>query len=159
MGQLGVALLTVLVVLAFGGRRPVANSVLANVLTGFAYLQVMGGVLVSAVGQRSVRELAARRTSDAASLEPPSHVGGVPQADRKVALHQALLTGVMFATPIWFLAFAWLTGQTPATLAGLALALALGYGMGLLQLRPLSRAIARPAAAPVRSAAATRAGG
>jgi hypothetical protein len=63
---------------------------------------------------------------------------------RSAALSNALLSAVLLSTPAWFGAFAWVTGQTPATLVGIAGMTMSGYAFGVLQAGPLARAVTVP---------------
>lgn len=71
---------------------------------------------------------------------------------RSAALSNALLSAVLLSTPAWFGAFAWVTGQTAATLVGIAGMTLSGYAFGVLQAGPLARAVTvAPAARPASS--------
>ena len=70
---------------------------------------------------------------------------------RSAALSNALLSAVLLSTPAWFGAFAWVTGQAPAALVGIAGMTLSGYAFGVLQAGPLARAVTvapAPASAP-----------
>ncbi len=122
------------------GRQDNPNEILSWVLIGAAFLHLMLGVLVLSFGLQSTVRQRARAISPK-DAEAPVDQKKMVQSIRQGGLSRALLGAILLTIPGWFLAFAWLTGQTQGTLAAIGLALVLGYLLGLFQMRPLARAL------------------
>lgn len=149
VGHVAVVTVVAVAIALVAGRQDAPNALLTWVLLAVAYGNLAVATLIAAVGQRAARQ----------GVDRPSHADDVRadqagpdrarrHAQRQSALAQTLFVTVLLTTPGWFLAFAWLTGQPLGTLLALMLALASGYGVGLLQVRPIANALADHPSAP-----------
>lgn len=147
--HLGVITLVTLAAALLAGRQDAPNPLLTWVLLIAAYGNLFLAILIANVGQSAARRSAVTTTNpDAVREEDSKAQRDRRHALRRSALAQTLFTTVLLTTPGWFLAFAWLTGQPLGTLLALILGLTLGYAFGLLQVRPLARALSQSREVP-----------
>ncbi|MDR9390461.1 MAG: hypothetical protein RI554_00360 [Trueperaceae bacterium] len=133
-------------VVTLAGRQDAPSGVVAATLLTASYLHLAIGVAAAVGGTQAAARTAARWRDGAphradAPADPSTADGPTLTTVRRAGLSAALLGGLLLAVPAWFLAFAWATGQGAGTLVGTAAALALGYALGLLQVRRIGRAV------------------
>lgn len=154
-GQAVAAALVAGVAVALAGAQEAPSGWVAGVALAASTGQLLLGVAITAVGVRTAGRAARRLGAwpPASADAPPAAADPTTEASRARRLHAArsaalslsLLAAVLLSTPAWFAAFAWATGQGPATLAGIGALLAVGYAFGTLQLGALARSVTAPA--------------
>lgn len=154
-GQVAVATLVAGVLTVVAGRQDGASGWVAAVTLLGSLGQVLLGIGLTAAGVRQTGRAARRLRLDRPDAGEPGDEEERPddgperrlRVARTAAMSNALLSAVLLSTPAWFGAFAWVTGQTAATLVGIAGLTMTGYAFGVLQLGPLARAVTLAATA------------
>jgi hypothetical protein len=165
--QVAAAALLVGVLALVAGRQDAGSGWVAGVTLLGSLGQLLLGIVLTATGVQQAGRAARRMRLDLLAAHPDAadDVAAAPDGDggdadaaddgperrlrvaRSAALSNALLSAVLLSTPAWFGAFAWVTGQTAATLVGIAGMTMSGYAFGVLQAGPLARAVTLPPAA------------
>ncbi len=170
--QVVVATVLVGVLALVAGRQDNPSGWVASVALLGSLGQLLLGIVLTATGVQQAGRAARRMRLDhlGGDGDASDDVAVVPDGEtrddeadddgperrlrvaRSAALSNALLSAVLLSTPAWFGAFAWVTGQTAATLVGIAGMTLSGYAFGVLQAGPLARAVTvAPAARPASS--------